>query len=86
MLTQNTRFGAQRSDEARKAGKMLLGLAQSLYWFASIVALTMIVTAAALAFVVDKTDGLELYAVAGLMVVAAVSIWICGRAIYRLAR
>jgi hypothetical protein len=63
---------------------MLLGLAQSLYWLASIVALTMIVTAAALAFVIDKTDGLELYAVAGLMVVAAVSIWICGRAIYRL--
>jgi hypothetical protein len=65
---------------------MLLGLTQSLYWLATIVALTMIVTAAALAFAVDKNDGLELYAVAGLMVLAAVSIWIGGRAIYRLAR
>ena len=65
---------------------MLLGLAQSLYWLATIIALTMIVTAAALAFALDKTDGLELYAVAGLMVLAAVCIWICGRAIYRLAR
>jgi ABC-type proline/glycine betaine transport system permease subunit len=65
---------------------MLLGLTQSLYWLATIVALTMIVTAAALAFAVDKTDGLELYAVAGLMVVAAVGIWTGGRAIYRLAQ
>jgi hypothetical protein len=65
---------------------MLLGLTQSLYWLATIIALTMIVTATALAFVIDKNDGLELYAVAGLMVVAAVSIWICGRAVYRLAR
>ena len=66
--------------------KMLLGLTQNLYRVATIVALTMIVTAAALAFDVDKTDGLELYAVAGLMVVAAVSIWMCGRAVYRLSR
>lgn len=65
---------------------MLLGLTQGLYWFATIVALTLMVTAAALTFAIDKTDGLELYAVAGLMVVVAVSIWICGRAIYRFAR
>ena len=65
---------------------MLLGLTQSLYWLATIIALTMIVTATALAFAIDKNDGLELYVVAGLMVVAAVGIWVCGRAVYRLAR
>ena len=64
----------------------MLGIIQGLYWLATIVALTIVVTAAALAFAVDSTDGLELYAVAGLLAAAAAGVWIGGRAIYRLAR
>jgi hypothetical protein len=65
---------------------MLLGLTQSLYWIATIVALTMIVTAGALAVDIDKADGFELYAVAALMVAAAIGIWMAGRTVYRLTR
>ena len=65
---------------------MLLGLTQSLYWIATIVALTMIVTAGALAVDIDKADGFELYAVAALMVAAAIGIWMVGRTVYRLTR
>jgi hypothetical protein len=44
----------------------------------------LMVSAAALVVVVGKADGFELYVVAGLMVIAAVAVWVFGRAIYRL--
>jgi hypothetical protein len=63
---------------------MLLRLGQGIYLLAVIFAITLMVSAAALVVVVGKADGFELYVVAGLMVIAAVAVWVFGRAIYRL--
>lgn len=65
---------------------MFLGFGQGLYWLTTIFAVTLIVSAAALALDVGKADGFELYVVAGLMAAAAVGAWLFGRAVYRLAR
>jgi uncharacterized membrane protein len=86
MQTPDIRCGAQECGGARKASKMLLRFSQGIYWLAIIFAISLIVSAAALTLDVDKADGFELYAVAGLMVITAVTVWVVGRAIYRLAR
>ena len=39
---------------------MLLRLAQYLYWLTTIFAIALVVSAAALAFDIDRTDGFEL--------------------------
>jgi hypothetical protein len=66
--------------------KMLLGLSQGVYWLASVFAVTLLVTATALALDIGNADGFELYAVAALMAGAGVGFWLFGRAVYRLAR
>ena len=86
MQTQDIRYGAQKCGGARKASKMLLGLGQGIYLLAIIFAITLMVSAAALALVVGKTDGFELYAVAAFMVAAGVVVWLFGHTIHRLAR
>jgi hypothetical protein len=65
---------------------MLLGFSQGIYWLASVFAITLIVSATALALNVGNADGFELYAVAALMAAAGVGVWLFGRAVYRLAR
>lgn len=65
---------------------MLLGLGQGVYWLTSVFAVTLLLTAIALALDISNADGFELYAVAGLMAAAGVGLWLFGRAVYRLAR
>lgn len=65
---------------------MLLGLGQGVYWLTSVFAVTLLLTAIALALDISNADGFELYAVAGLMTAAGVGLWLFGRAVYRLAR
>lgn len=65
---------------------MLLGLGQGVYWLTSVFAVTLLLTAIALALDIGNADGFELYAVAGLMAAAGVGLWLFGRAVYRLAR
>jgi hypothetical protein len=65
---------------------MLLGLGQGVYWLTSVFAVTLLLTAIALALDIGNADGFELYAVAGLMAAASVGVWLFGRAVYRLAR
>jgi hypothetical protein len=65
---------------------MLLRLAQYLYWLTTISAIALVVTAAALAFDLDPTDGFELYVVCTAMVAAAFVIGLASRAVYRMAR
>ena len=65
---------------------MLLKLGQWLYWLTSALAITLFVTAGALAFDVSKSDGFENYAVAIMMGAAAIAIWLFGRAVFRLAQ
>jgi hypothetical protein len=86
MQTPNIRYGVQPKNGARKASKMLLGLSQGIYWLATIFAITLMLSAAALALDVGKADGFELYVFAGMMVLAAGTVWVIGRAVYRLAR
>lgn len=86
MQAHDIPYGAQNKKGTRKGSKMLLGLSQGIYLLAIIFAITLMVSAAGLAFGIGKADGFELYAVSGLMVLAAVAVWVFGRAIYRLAR
>ena len=65
---------------------MLLRLAQYLYWLTTIFAIALVVSAAARAFDIDRTDGFELYVVCMAMVAAALAIGLVGRAVYRIAR
>jgi hypothetical protein len=65
---------------------MLLRLAQYLYWLTTIFAITLVVTAAALALDIGKADGFELYLVCTGMLGGAIAIGLFGRAVYRLAR
>jgi hypothetical protein len=65
---------------------MLLRLAQFLYLLTSSFALTLIVTAMALAFDIYGTSHIELYVVSAMMVAAAIAIGLFGRAVYRWAR
>jgi hypothetical protein len=65
---------------------MLLGLGQGVYWLTSVFAVTLLLTAIALALDIGNADGFELYAVAGLMAAAGVGVWLFGRAVYRLAQ
>jgi hypothetical protein len=65
---------------------MLLRLAQCLYWLTTIFVIALVVSAAALAFDIDRTDGFELYVVCTAMVAAALAIGPIGRAHYRMAR
>jgi hypothetical protein len=65
---------------------MLLGFGQGVYWLTSVFAVTLLLTAIALALDIGNADGFELYAVAGLMAAASVGVWLFGRAVYRLAR
>jgi hypothetical protein len=65
---------------------MLLKLAQYLYWLTTIFAIALVVTAAALAFDLDQTDGFELYVVCTAMIGAALAIGLFGRAVYQMAR
>jgi hypothetical protein len=78
--------GAHTNSKAERRIKMLLGLGQGVYWLTTIFAVTLIVSAAALALDIGKADGFELYVVAGLMAAAAVGAWLFGRAVYRMAR
>jgi hypothetical protein len=64
----------------------MLFVRQGIYWLAMIFAVSLMVSAAALALNVGKTDGIELYAVAGFMIIAALTVWVFGRAVYRLSR
>jgi len=82
MKAPDIRYGAQFKKGGKRA--MLLRLSQGIYLLAVIFAITLMVSAAALVVVVGKADGFELYVVAGLMVIAAVAVWVFGRAIYRL--
>jgi hypothetical protein len=86
MQTPDIRCSVQKYGGARKASKMLLGLSQGIYWLTTIFAITLMVSAAALALDVGKADGFELYAVAGLMVAGGVVVWLFGHTIHRLAR
>jgi len=65
---------------------MLLGLGRGVYWLTSVFAVTLLLTATALALDIGNADGFELYAVAGLMGAAGVGVWLFGRAVYRLAQ
>jgi hypothetical protein len=65
---------------------MILGFGQGVYWLTSIFAVTLLVTATALALDTGNADGFELYAVAALMAAAGVGVWLFGRTVYRLAR
>lgn len=65
---------------------MLLGFGQGVYWLTSVFAVTLLLTAIALALDIGNADGFELYAVAGLMAAAGVGVWLFGRAVYSLAR
>jgi hypothetical protein len=82
MKAPDIRYGAQFKKGGERS--MLLRLSQGIYLLAVIFAITLMVSAAALVVVVGKADGFELYVVAGLMVIAAVAVWVFGRAIYRL--
>jgi hypothetical protein len=86
MQTPNILYSVQPKSGARKASKMLLGLSQGIYWLATVFAITLMVSAAALALDVGKADGFELYVVAGMMVLTAGTVWVVGRAVYRRAR
>jgi hypothetical protein len=65
---------------------MLLRISQYLYWLTTVLAIALVVSAAALAFDLDRTDGFELYVVCTAMVAAALVIGLFGRAVYRMAR
>lgn len=65
---------------------MLLAIGKGLYGVAIIFAITLIISALALVLSISRTDGFELYALAGIMTTAAVVVWLAGRAIHRFAR
>ena len=65
---------------------MLPRLAQYVFWLTTIFAIALVVSAAALVFDIDQTDGFELYVVSTAMVAAAVAIGLIGRAVYQMAR
>jgi hypothetical protein len=60
---------------------MLWRLSLGVYWLTSIFALALIITAAALAVDIGKSDGFELYAVAAMLAAAGLVVWFFGRAI-----
>ena len=65
---------------------MLPRLAQYVFWLTTIFAIALVVSAAALVFDIDKTDGFELYVVSTAMAAAALAIGLVGRAVYQMAR